>query len=164
MGYGRWGLRRSTWRCWLVGMRIFSGLEGERFLLSLTTEHRTLIRRLRRNRCWEWDVCAGMATLLEAGGFVFDANPPALSLDPLWSPSTSIPLAPLGGRRYLAVRACSPALTRLPTPGVIDSVEKGFDKVGGILGKEAEGRRKEQERVCREVWKRVTGFRYQRPE
>ncbi|THH18823.1 hypothetical protein EW146_g2237 [Bondarzewia mesenterica] len=49
--------------------------------------------------CWEWDVCAGIAILLQTGGIVVDSNPPEGlgETDP-------IPLANLGGRRYLAIR------------------------------------------------------------
>lgn len=82
-------------------------------------------------RCWEWDVCAGIALLLEAGGHVVDANPPP-SASPLWDAESTLPLAELGGRRYLAVRPCA-------------------------------GGRKEQERVMREVWRRVEPFTYARP-
>jgi myo-inositol-1(or 4)-monophosphatase len=48
--------------------------------------------------CWEWDVCAGICLLEEAGGLVTTANPPedieAAAIEP----------AKLGGRLYLAIR------------------------------------------------------------
>ncbi len=48
--------------------------------------------------CWEWDVCAGVVILEEAGGLVTTANPPQN-----WE-TTEIERARLGGRLYLAVR------------------------------------------------------------
>ncbi|GAB7324041.1 hypothetical protein MBLNU13_g07436t1 [Cladosporium sp. NU13] len=48
--------------------------------------------------CWEWDVCAGICLLEEAGGLITTANPPqdieTVSIEP----------AKLGGRLYLAIR------------------------------------------------------------
>ncbi|THU97759.1 inositol monophosphatase, partial [Dendrothele bispora CBS 962.96] len=83
--------------------------------------------------CWEWDVCAGIAILLQTGGIVVDSNPPD-NLDE----TSPTPMANLGGRRYLAIRACS---------------------------KDAEGRspREQQERLVREVWKRTERLNYERP-
>ncbi|KAF8634772.1 hypothetical protein AX15_000730 [Amanita polypyramis BW_CC] len=46
--------------------------------------------------CWEWDVCAGAAILLQTGGIIVDANPPeGLCRD------DPIPMAHLGGRRQV---------------------------------------------------------------
>ncbi|KAJ7628566.1 protein qutG [Roridomyces roridus] len=83
--------------------------------------------------CWEWDVCAGIAILLQTGGIVVDSNPP-----PDLGPTDPIPMANLGGRRYLAIRGCS---------------------------EDAEGRsaREQQERLVREVWKRTERLDYKRP-
>ncbi|EEB98312.1 hypothetical protein MPER_02206, partial [Moniliophthora perniciosa FA553] len=52
--------------------------------------------------CWEWDVCGGIAILLQTGGIVVDSNPP-----PGLSDTDPIPMANIGGRRYLAIRGCS---------------------------------------------------------
>lgn len=82
--------------------------------------------------CWEWDICAGVAILEEAGGIVVDSNPP--KDDDTTKP---IPKASLGGRRYLAIRPCS--------------------------GTEGETARQAQERLVREVWKRVEPLDYDRP-
>lgn len=49
--------------------------------------------------CWEWDVCAGICLLQEAGGLITTANPP----DDF--ETAPIEAAKLGGRLYLAVRA-----------------------------------------------------------
>ncbi|KAJ6618123.1 hypothetical protein B0H10DRAFT_2030724 [Mycena sp. CBHHK59/15] len=83
--------------------------------------------------CWEWDVCAGIAILLQTGGIVVDSNPPTDLKD-----TDPIPMANLGGRRYLAIRACS---------------------------EDANGRspRAQQEALVREVWKRTERLDYQRP-
>lgn len=48
--------------------------------------------------CWEWDVAAGVALLLEAGGLVTTANPPP---DPETAPVEDVRL---GSRLYLAIR------------------------------------------------------------
>lgn len=48
--------------------------------------------------CWEWDVAAGVCILLEAGGLVTTANPPADSA------TAPIEEVRLGSRLYLAVR------------------------------------------------------------
>ncbi|KAJ7041058.1 inositol monophosphatase [Mycena alexandri] len=83
--------------------------------------------------CWEWDVCAGIAILLQTGGIVVDSNPPLNLQD-----SDPIPMANLGGRRYLAIRGCSEDSTgRSP--------------------------RMQQEALVREVWKRTERLDYQRP-
>ncbi|KAL4924435.1 inositol monophosphatase family protein [Aspergillus undulatus] len=54
--------------------------------------------------CWEWDVAAGIAILLEAGGLVTTANPP----DDIDGPIESVKL---GSRLYLAVRPAGPSAT-----------------------------------------------------
>ncbi|GIC91950.1 inositol monophosphatase family protein [Aspergillus udagawae] len=55
--------------------------------------------------CWEWDVAAGIAILLEAGGLVTTANPPA-------NPETDpIEEVRMGGRLYLAIRPAGPSET-----------------------------------------------------
>lgn len=48
--------------------------------------------------CWEWDVAAGVAILMEAGGLVTSANPPQ---DPERDPIEAVRL---GSRLYLAIR------------------------------------------------------------
>ncbi|KAK7537636.1 inositol monophosphatase [Phyllosticta citricarpa] len=53
--------------------------------------------------CWEWDVAAGICILLEAGGLVTTANPPA---DPATAPIEEVRL---GSRLYLAVRPAGPS-------------------------------------------------------
>lgn len=81
--------------------------------------------------CWEWDVAAGIAILLEAGGLVTTANPPE-------NPETAeIEDVRLGSRLYLAIRPAGPTA--------------------------AETARQGQERVVREVWKRVRALDYSRP-
>ncbi|CBF88072.1 inositol monophosphatase family protein qutG [Aspergillus nidulans FGSC A4] len=54
--------------------------------------------------CWEWDVAAGIAILLEAGGLVTAANPPE---------DIEGPIEPvkLGSRLYLAIRPAGPSET-----------------------------------------------------
>ncbi|KAJ6621332.1 hypothetical protein B0H10DRAFT_2018013 [Mycena sp. CBHHK59/15] len=83
--------------------------------------------------CWEWDVCGAIAILLQTGGIVVDANMPMGLKD-----TDPIPMANLGGRRYLAIRACST---------------------------DARGRspRVQQEALVREVWKRTERFTCERP-
>lgn len=79
--------------------------------------------------CWEWDVCAGIIIVEEAGGKVTTANPP--------ESTTTIPPVELGSRLYLAVRACEPT--------------------------EKETSSEQQDRLIREVWKRVSTVSYPRP-
>ncbi|RAO66188.1 uncharacterized protein BHQ10_002200 [Talaromyces amestolkiae] len=55
--------------------------------------------------CWEWDVAAGVAILLEAGGLVTTANPPK---DP---DTANIEDVRLGSRLYLAIRPAGPSAT-----------------------------------------------------
>ncbi|KAL4809491.1 inositol monophosphatase [Aspergillus unguis] len=54
--------------------------------------------------CWEWDVAAGIAILLEAGGLVTSANPPVDIDGPIEEVS-------LGSRLYLAIRPAGPSAT-----------------------------------------------------
>ncbi|OJJ49777.1 hypothetical protein ASPZODRAFT_58515 [Penicilliopsis zonata CBS 506.65] len=54
--------------------------------------------------CWEWDVCAGIAILLEAGGLVTTANPP----EDINAPIEDFKL---GSRLYLAIRPAGPSST-----------------------------------------------------
>ncbi|OQD74952.1 hypothetical protein PENDEC_c009G07098 [Penicillium decumbens] len=53
--------------------------------------------------CWEWDVAAGVAILLEAGGLVTTANPPD-NID-----TAQIEDVRLGSRLYLAIRPAGPS-------------------------------------------------------
>jgi myo-inositol-1(or 4)-monophosphatase len=86
--------------------------------------------------CWEWDVAAGICILREAGGLITTANPPP-------NPDTDpIEDVRLGSRLYLAIRPAG-------------------DSVDG-LGRMETGR-EAQERVVREVWRRVEGLDYSRP-
>lgn len=85
--------------------------------------------------CWEWDVCAGIAILLEAGGLITDSNPPPSDSE-FWQEKRRLPRAELGGRRFLAVRSAS------STDGE-SSVEA-------------------QERVVKQVWRRSGGLNYRR--
>ncbi|PLB43739.1 inositol monophosphatase [Aspergillus steynii IBT 23096] len=55
--------------------------------------------------CWEWDVAAGIAILLEAGGLVTTANPPE---DPATAPIEDVRM---GSRLYLAIRPAGPSQT-----------------------------------------------------
>ncbi|GAA5915158.1 inositol monophosphatase family protein [Sporobolomyces salmoneus] len=86
--------------------------------------------------CWEWDVCAGTIIVNEAGGIVVPSQTPASILS---DPSSPIPPADLGSRLYLAIR---PA-------GDSEDGEKARDA---------------QERLVREVWKRVEKLDYVRPQ
>ncbi|BGP44091.1 hypothetical protein JCM10450v2_008308 [Rhodotorula kratochvilovae] len=86
--------------------------------------------------CWEWDVCAGMVLIAEAGGLVVPSQPPTSAH--LTDTSLPIPDAGLGSRLYLAVRACA--------------------------GTEGETAREAQERLVREVWRRTERLDYVRPE
>ncbi|KAK6376476.1 hypothetical protein LTS17_007071 [Exophiala oligosperma] len=83
--------------------------------------------------CWEWDVAAGICLLEEAGGLVTTANPPPDDID-----TATIEDARLGGRLYLAIRPAA-------------------DTVGGETGRQG------QERLVREVWRRVRRLDYSRP-
>ncbi|KAL1893700.1 hypothetical protein Cpir12675_004000 [Ceratocystis pirilliformis] len=83
--------------------------------------------------CWEWDVAAGIAILQEAGGLITTANPPATGD----IDAAEIVEAKLGSRLYLAIRPAGPS--------------------------ETESGRQSQERVVREVWKRVHTLDYSRP-
>lgn len=86
--------------------------------------------------CWEWDVCAGIAILLEAGGMVTDANPPPSKSSPYWH-DADVPRAELGARRFLVVRSCT--------------------------GTEEETNMQAQQRVVRQIWERTPGLDYRRP-
>lgn len=89
--------------------------------------------------CWEWDVCAGMAILYEAGGLSTDANaPPAES--PLWKDDAALPPASLGARRFLCIRPCAP-----------DEQDHGDASIS-------------QQRVARAIWRalHLDGLDYQR--
>lgn len=79
------------------------------------------------------DVAAGIAILTEAGGLITTANPPA---NPMSDP---IPPVKLGSRLYLAIR-----------PAGDDAATKETAREG-------------QERLVREVWKRVVELNYERP-
>ncbi|KJR81602.1 myo-inositol-1(or 4)-monophosphatase [Sporothrix schenckii 1099-18] len=92
--------------------------------------------------CWEWDVAAGFAILEEAGGLVTTANPPASATGDY--ADVAVEDAYLGGRLYLAIRPAGPS----PSSGKDVPPETG---------------REAQERVVREVWKRVTALDYTRP-
>ncbi|KAK8133033.1 hypothetical protein PG999_001206 [Apiospora kogelbergensis] len=83
--------------------------------------------------CWEWDVAAGIAIVQEAGGLVTTANPPEDTHD------APIEDVRLGSRLYLAIRPAGPS----PATG--------------------ESARQSQERVVREVWRRVRHLDYSRP-
>lgn len=87
--------------------------------------------------CWEWDVAAGFAILEEAGGLVTTANPPESKTGDF--SDVAVEDAHLGGRLYLAIR---PA---------------------GASADGSESARQAQERVAREVWKRVALLDYTRP-
>ena len=84
--------------------------------------------------CWEWDVAAGICLLEEAGGLVTTANPPQG-----WEGMQGVERVKLGGRLYLAIR---------PATDALDGSETG---------------RQSQERVVKEVWKRVRRLDYARP-
>ncbi|KPV72852.1 uncharacterized protein RHOBADRAFT_29523 [Rhodotorula graminis WP1] len=86
--------------------------------------------------CWEWDVCAGMIIIAEAGGRVVPSQPPSEAY--LTDRSLAIPDAGIGSRLYLAVRACA--------------------------GTEGETEREAQDRLVREVWRRTERLDYVRPE
>ncbi|PWN20467.1 inositol monophosphatase [Microstroma glucosiphilum] len=97
--------------------------------------------------CWEWDVCAGLAVLYEAGGIATEGNAPPPDL-PLWDSKSGmrLPRPSLGARRFLCVRPClvgSPA---------------------GEKGEEEETAVQAQERVVRSIWQRLHlgGLAYQR--
>lgn len=57
--------------------------------------------------CWEWDVCAGLAILTEAGGIWTDANAPPKDSQLYQDKTQPIPRVPLGARRFLCIRPCS---------------------------------------------------------
>ncbi|KAG8631526.1 hypothetical protein KVT40_000666 [Elsinoe batatas] len=83
--------------------------------------------------CWEWDVCAAWAVLVEAGGLVTTPSPPEGGD----VETAEIGEGRLGSRLYLAVRAVG--------------------ERDGVSG------RVQQERLVREVWKRVVPLDYTRP-
>ena len=95
---------------------------------------------------WEWDVCAGLAILREAGGLCTDGNAPPQGSKYWESGGVRLPPASLGGRRFLCVR---PATAR---PLLLASEE------------EKTAARDAQERIAREVWKRLhlQGLDYKR--
>ncbi|GAA5941435.1 inositol monophosphatase family protein [Sporobolomyces koalae] len=86
--------------------------------------------------CWEWDVCAGMIIVKEAGGIVVPSQASAAIVEDTSAP---IPSADLGSRLYLAIRPASDS----------ESGEKARDA---------------QERLVREVWKRADKLDYVRPQ
>lgn len=88
---------------------------------------------------WEWDVCAGLALLREAGGLYVDGNAPPTSDSAQWKPEAELSPASLGGRRFLCVRAARDR----------EAVETA---------------RQAQHRVVRDVWKllHLGGLQYQR--
>ncbi|CAG8316339.1 unnamed protein product [Penicillium salamii] len=55
--------------------------------------------------CWEWDIAAGAAILLEAGGLMTTANPPENE------ETAPIEDVRLGSRLYLAIRPAGPSAT-----------------------------------------------------
>ncbi|KAL2006078.1 hypothetical protein VTN00DRAFT_9732 [Thermoascus crustaceus] len=73
--------------------------------------------------CWEWDVAAGIAILLEAGGLVTTANPPD---DPDTAP---IEEALLGSRLYLAIRPAGPSKTETGRQGQERTVREVWRRV-----------------------------------
>lgn len=73
--------------------------------------------------CWEWDVCAGICLLQEAGGLITTANPPE---DP---DSAPIEPAKLGGRLYLAVRAAGDGKTESGRAGQERTVREVWKRV-----------------------------------
>ena len=99
---------------------------------SFTTTSHRLIRP--STATTKQDVCAGIVLILESGGRVVPSAPPAECLaDPL----APIPDADLGGRLYLAIRACS--------------------------GTEKETAREAQDRLIRAVWDKTVPLDYSRP-
>lgn len=85
--------------------------------------------------CWEWDVCAGIAIILESGGIVTDSNPPSDRTSPYWLDS-DLPRAELGARRFLVVRSSTST--------------------------EGETSHQAQQRVARLIWQRTPGLDYRR--
>ncbi|KAN0060497.1 hypothetical protein ACQY0O_007828 [Thecaphora frezii] len=90
--------------------------------------------------CWEWDVCAGLALLYEAGGLATDANGPQGGGEG----AGEVTRPCLGARRFLCIRPCA------------DSPSSG--EQGGETAQQA------QERVARAVWRRLDqgGLDYRR--
>lgn len=101
--------------------------------------------------CWEWDVAAGIALLQEAGGLVTTANPPE-------NPeSAEISEVRLGSRLYLAIRYVNRII-------LVREQNRGTDQFLRPAGpSETETGRQGQERLVREVWKRVRDLDYSRP-
>ncbi|CCX31606.1 inositol monophosphatase family-domain-containing protein [Pyronema domesticum] len=85
--------------------------------------------------CWEWDVAAGVCILREAGGLVTNGAPPEGYAEGPDEPT--VEELRLGGRRYLGIRAAG--------------------------DREGETGREQQERLVKEVWKRVVPLDYSRP-
>ncbi|GAA6003954.1 inositol monophosphatase family protein [Rhodotorula paludigena] len=85
--------------------------------------------------CWEWDVCAGIVLIAEAGGRVVPSQPPTAAH--LSDRSLPVPDADLGSRLYLAVRPCA------------DTAD--------------ESGRQAQDRLVREIWRRTELLDYKRP-
>ena len=95
------------------------------------------------------DVAAGICILQEAGGLVTTANPPEnLETDPIQE-------VRLGSRLYLAIRWVM-LLNSLFLRHLLTHRRPAGDG-NGETGRQA------QERVVREVWKRVECINYQRP-
>lgn len=113
------------------------------------------------------DVAAGICILREAGGLITTANPPA-------NPETDpIQEVKLGSRLYLAIRyvhsLSNPPRNPSPSTSYFTSlVERALILIILSPSRPAgdtptETGRQQQERVVREVWKRVEALDYSRP-
>ena len=96
------------------------------------------------------DVAAGIAILLEAGGLVTTANPPA---DPMMAPIENFRL---GSRLYLAIRYVLFKGLWMRTQTVLTCSRPAGPSL-------TETGRQSQERTVREVWRRVRELEYTRP-
>ncbi|KAK7192800.1 hypothetical protein DPSP01_011221 [Paraphaeosphaeria sporulosa] len=77
--------------------------------------------------CWEWDVAAGIAILLEAGGLVTTANPPHPNED-----TAPIEEVSLGSRLYLAIRPAGDSPTETGRQSQERTVREVWKRVRNI--------------------------------
>ncbi|KAJ4305381.1 hypothetical protein N0V90_000912 [Kalmusia sp. IMI 367209] len=76
--------------------------------------------------CWEWDVAAGIAILLEAGGLITTANPPK---DEDTAPIEDVQL---GSRLYLAIRPAGDSPTETGRQGQERTVREVWKRVRNL--------------------------------
>ncbi|KAF1816758.1 inositol monophosphatase [Eremomyces bilateralis CBS 781.70] len=76
--------------------------------------------------CWEWDVCAGICILEEAGGLITTSNPP--------NDFETAPIEPvkLGSRLYLGIRPAGPSSIETSREGQERAIRETWRRVRGL--------------------------------